>query len=90
MKSFSECPRLDVFKSNLVRGARFSPKHELPIVKRTDFKPREAVPLSIAPRAKDHNQWLHFYEHDYLFEKVWREPNKYLPLFKKISRGNNT
>lgn len=84
MKSFTECPRLDVFKSSLVNGAFFSPKYEFPLVQRTDFKPSEGIPFDICTRAKDHNQWLHFYVHDYQFERVWKEPNRYLPIIKKF------
>lgn len=84
MKSFSECPRLDVFKSDLVKGAQFSSIYEFPLLKGTDFKPTEAIPFHIAAKAKDYNQWLHFYIHDYQFERVWKDPNRYFPLFKKF------
>jgi len=84
MKNFAECPQLDVFKSGLVNGACFSQKYEFPIVKRTSFKPSEGIPFNMRNRTKNHDQWLHFYEHDYQFEKVWKEPIKYLPLFKRF------
>jgi len=31
------------------------------------------------------DQWIHFYEDDYLFECVWGSPNDSLDLFKKFN-----
>ncbi|MCL2874268.1 MAG: DUF4417 domain-containing protein [Defluviitaleaceae bacterium] len=84
MKNFEECPRLDVFKSWLVCGASFSDVNEFPLIKRTDFKPTAAIPFNLAKRSKDHEQWLHFYEYDYLFERVWNNPKQYLEMFKRF------
>jgi len=84
MKSFEECPRLDVFKSGLVKGAKFSANYEFPIIRRTDFKPTKAIPFEKAATAKDHNQWVHFYTHDINFERVWNNPVKYLSCFKRF------
>ncbi|MDR0221771.1 MAG: DUF4417 domain-containing protein [Lachnospiraceae bacterium] len=84
MMSFRENPRLDVFESVLVKGARFSKDHEMPLLKRSDFKPTEGIPFNIANKAKHHSQWLHFYTHDYLFERVWKHHDRYLPLFRRF------
>lgn len=84
MTSFSEYQRLDVFKSDLVCGAHFSPKYEFPLIKRTDFEPTEGIPFHVATKAKNYDQWIHFYIHDYLFDRVWKDPNRYLSLFKKF------
>jgi len=77
-------PRIDVFKSELVCSADFSGKYEFPLVERTDFKPQEAAPFNIATSVKNHEQWLHFYIHDYHFERVWKDPKRYLPIFKRF------
>ena len=49
---FTRNPVLDVFHSELVEGAWFSDIYELPILKRTDHKPMEAVPFHRARQAK--------------------------------------
>jgi len=83
MRNFEECPRLDVFKSSLIEDAYFSPVYEFPLVKSTNFKPDKAIPFEKAS-SKQLDQWVHFYTHDYKFERVWNDPNRYLPIFKRF------
>ena len=35
-------------------------------------------------KTHDYDQWIHFYEHDESFERIWRNPLKYLPNLKKF------
>jgi len=84
MRNFSDCPRLDVFKSGLVLGADFSPIYEFPLIKRTNFKPIKAIPFEKAGKTKVLDQWVHFYTHDRNFECVWSNPKQYLNLFKRF------
>ncbi len=85
MTDFLECPRLDVFKSGLVKDALFSPVNEFPLIKRTDFKPIKAIPFDKSIRSKDYDQWIHFYIHDYCFERIWNNPKQYLELLKRFN-----
>ena len=84
MVDFDKQPRLDVFKSELVKDAYFSPVHEFPLIKRTDFKPEKAIPFEKASTSKALNQWVHFYTHDRNFECVWNNPKQYINLFKRF------
>ena len=84
MMDFNTKPILDVFKSGLVTGARFSDVYEFPLLRKVGFKPVEGIPFNIAARAKNHEQWLRFYIHDFSFERVWKDPNRYLPLFRRF------
>lgn len=84
MTNFSECPRLDVFKSDLVRGAHFTPVYEFPFIKRVNCKPTMAIPFEKASTSKVFEQWVHFYTHDRNFECVWNNPKQYLNLFKRF------
>lgn len=76
----------NVFKSDIVNGARFSEKYELPIIKRVDFKPKKAIPFCEISSKKiiPEETWVHFYMHDYKFERVWNNPSRYLPILKKF------
>ena len=74
----------DVFNSDLVKGARFSSKHEFPILSPTSFKPSQAIPFKYALRTKKRNQWVHFYIDDYQFERVWSRSGQYLNLLKSF------
>lgn len=85
MKSFAERPRLDVFKSKLVKDAYFSSVLEFPLLEKTDFKPIRAIPFDKALKSRDTDQWVHFYIHDYCFERIWNNPVQYLNSLKKFN-----
>ncbi|MDR2939720.1 MAG: DUF4417 domain-containing protein [Clostridiales bacterium] len=85
MKNYHENPRLDVFKSNLVKDAYFSRALEFPLLSKTEFKPERAIPFDKALKVTDYNQWVHFYIHDYCFERIWNNPKQYLEMLKKFA-----
>lgn len=84
MVSYKDNPRLDVFKSELVKNAFFSWNYEFPILERADGKPLKAIPFNETTKTKDFAQWVHFYIHDYCFERLWNNPKQYLNLLKKF------
>ena len=84
MQDINKNSRLDVFNAGLVKGAKFSGRHEFPILKKTEYRPSCAIPFNAAKRSRKQDQWLHFYIYDYLFESVWNMPGRYLPLFRKF------
>ena len=77
--------RYDVFKSELVKTAQFSPIFELPQLEPVHFTPANALPFEKAYSKATDKNWLHFYTHDHIFECVWNNPNRYLPVFKRIA-----
>lgn len=84
MVNYKDNPRLDVFKSELVEGAFFSPNYEFPMLERSCEKPIKAIPFDKIMKTKDYAQWVHFYIHDYCFERIWNNPKQYLNLLKKF------
>ena len=36
-------------------------------------------------KTNDYNQWVCFYELDYLFMRVWKQPRRYIEKLKKFS-----
>ena len=76
--------RADVFKSGFVTDACFSPVHEFPWLKRTEYKPNRAIPFDKAARSTKHDHWIHFYIHDKQFECVWNNPKQYLNLLQRF------
>lgn len=84
MVDFEKHPRLDVFKAMLVEGATFSAQYEFPLLRRTEHRPERAIPFEKASKAKDHEQWVHFYTHDRNFECVWNNPKQYLAMFQRF------
>lgn len=74
----------DVFRSFLVSDARYDGKLEIPIIENVCEKPNRLIAFSKAIKSEDYNQWVHFYEDDYQFERVWNKPKVYLPILGKF------
>lgn len=75
----------DVFNAFLVRFALYAGIFEFPRLKATYYVPNRLIAFSKALSCKDHNQWVHFYEDDYLFERIWRNPRNYLDLLRQFN-----
>ena len=75
----------DVFNAFLVSLATYAGVFELPVIKPSYNIPNRLIPFSKCISTKDHNCWVHFYEHDYLFERLWRNPKKYLPILQRYN-----
>ena len=73
----------DVFNSFLVSAAVFAGVFEFPIVSPTDDIPNKLIAFSKCISSKQTDCWVHFYEDDVLFERLWRNPNRYLETLKK-------
>ena len=72
----------DVFNAFLVADAWYAGLLEFPVIESSSWIPNRLIAFSKAIACKDHDQWIHFYEDDYLFERVWKNPERYLDLFK--------
>ena len=74
----------DVFRSYLVQGARYDGKLEIPIIEAESALPNRLIPFSKALKTEDYDQWVHFYEDDEKFERVWNKPYYYLQKLRKF------
>lgn len=75
----------DVFHAFLVKNAHYEGELEIPCIEREDRLPKKLIPFSKAIRGKDYDTWVHFYEDDVSFERLWNQPNKYLAIIKKYA-----
>ena len=75
----------DVFNAFLVRLAAYAGIFEFPVIRATHKIPNRLIPFSKALSSNDYDQWVHFYEDDYLFEKLWDNPQKYLDILKRFN-----
>ncbi|MBO7453745.1 MAG: DUF4417 domain-containing protein [Clostridiales bacterium] len=75
----------DVFHVFLVSLATFAGFFEFPIINPCYEIPNRLIPFSKCISSKDHNYWVHFYEDDYLFERLWRNPKRYLSILKRYN-----
>lgn len=72
----------DVFNAFLVSDASYDGLFEIPSLSPTYDIPNQLIAFSRARSSEDFNQWVHFYEDDYTFEPLWRNPQKYLERLK--------
>ena len=75
----------DVFNAFLVAFAYYEGTFEFPIIQPTYWIPNKLISFSKAISCNDYNQWVHFFEDDYLFEKIWRNPNRYLEILHRYN-----
>ncbi len=74
----------DVFRSFLVKNADYAGKEEIPCIITSNLLPKKVISFSNAISSKDFNSWIHFYEDDWRFEKLWNNPQKYLSIIKRF------
>ena len=57
---------------------------EIPCLKTEMRKPQKLIAFSKAVHSNEYDAWVHFYEYDTAFERLWNRPNTYLPILKKF------
>lgn len=75
----------DVFNAFMVSDAEYAGKYELPVLLPTNKIPNKLIAFTEALKTKDYDQWVHFYIDDVAFERIWKQPRKYLPILKKFN-----
>ena len=73
-----------MFNSFLVSFAYYAGLFEFPVIEPTYWVPNRLISFSKAISSKDYAQWVHFFEDDYLFERIWRNPKRYLKILKRF------
>ena len=74
----------DVFHAFLVKNATYDSPLEIPCLRMERRKPHKLIAFSKAVHSADYDAWVHFYEDDTVFERLWNRPNTYLPILKKF------
>lgn len=75
----------DVFNAFLIASAYYDGVFEFPVIQPTYLIPNKLIAFSKAISCTDYNQWIHFYEDDYLFERIWRSPKRYLDILRRYN-----
>lgn len=76
---------IDVFNSFLVVLATYAGVFEFPVINPCFEIPNALLLFSKCLSSQSRNYWVHFFEDDYLFERLWRNPKKYLPILKQYN-----
>ena len=74
----------DVFHAFLVKNAIYEGIFEMPKLSVSNDIPTKLIPFSRCIGSNDYDSWVHFYEDDVRFERIWNYPNKYLPILRKF------
>ena len=75
----------DVFHAYLVQDARYDGMLEIPVIEPETKLPNRLISFSKALKTDDYDQWVHFYEDDGGFERVWNKPSAYLLKLKHFN-----
>ena len=75
----------DVFRSFLVKNAIYSGEWEIPCLRKENAVPNELILFSKAISSNAFDRWVCFYEDDINFERLWNNPQKYLPILKRFA-----
>ena len=74
----------DVFNAFLVKNATYDSVLEIPRIGTVEDLPKKLVLFSKALKSTEYDAWVHFYEDDVLFERLWNNPLRYLPILKRF------
>lgn len=76
---------IDVFHAAFLNNSNFAGKYDFPVIKGEHVIPKRMIPFSKAlQEKKDFNQWVCFYEDDFLFERIWKQPSRYIDVLSKF------
>ena len=71
----------DVFNGRLLTGLTIVRPYDIPKIQPSTLVPGQLIVFSEAVRKNkqpDPTAWVHFYEDDYRFERLWKTPEKFL------------
>jgi len=74
--------RRDVWNAGLLHGCRFDGEYDIPTLQACNCVPTRLIAFTDASIKKADDAYVHFYEDDYKFERIWRNPKRYLPLIQ--------
>lgn len=74
-----------VFNLDLLEGIVPSGLMGIPTVFRTDAVPSDLTPFDKAVSSRDYGSWVHFFIHDTQFQRIWRDPWRYLPILGRFA-----
>ena len=73
----------DVFHAFMVQKATYDGELEIPRIAPEITIPKKLISFSKAIGGTDYDAWVHFYEDDASFERLWNKPFKYLTTLKR-------
>ncbi|HBZ53295.1 MAG TPA: hypothetical protein DEO82_05925 [Eubacterium sp.] len=76
---------VDVFHASILKSAKYDGEYEFPVIREEHKIPSRLIPFSKAMKEKkDFHQWVCFYEDDFLFERIWNNPTRYIEQLSRF------
>lgn len=76
--------KFDYFHGEFAVNAKFIGDYDIPYVESNNEIPEKLITFSKCLKSVDFDCWVVFYEDDSVFERLWNNPQKYLPILKKF------
>lgn len=79
--------RRDVFNARLLSGVTLVGPYDIPRIEPCALVPKALVAFSdaMAKATRDADAWIHFYEDDYRFMRLWHAPEKYFDRLRSFA-----
>jgi hypothetical protein len=76
--------RFNTYNIIRINNLELTPKNNVPVLRATHSVPDKLIPfnLALSPKA-DNDGYVHFFIDDYQFDRVWRNPERYLPVLSR-------
>ena len=62
--------------------ARAAGRYQMPVIEPTDYVPQDLQGFNYVLNKPDPKKGIHFFIDDYQFERIWREPGRYIEKLK--------
>lgn len=78
---------LDTFNGRLLKGLTLVGPYDIPRIESSQLLPGSLVAFSeaMAMSSVDARAWVHFYEDDYRFRRLWNRPERYLDKLSQFA-----
>ena len=82
--TWREGKRFNIYNLDCIDGLELSDKNNVPIVGATHSVPERIISFNNALSSEtETNSYVHFFIDDYQFDRVWRNPERYLPVLAR-------
>ena len=77
--------KYDYFHGNLAKDAQSTGDWDIPSIESSGVVPNRVITFSKCLKSEDFECWVVFYEDDNAFERLWNNPERYLPILKRFA-----
>ena len=81
--------RLNIYNLDCIEDIELTKENNVPIIRATHSVPEKIISFNHALLPEtDRNSFIHFFIDDYQFDRVWRNPERYVSILLKYKDFN--